>query len=215
MHAHQIQFLELLNGQVQYVVPRWQRRYSWGQREIERAERRGLLRGGGHRQERVLALAAASGGRGRGGRRRRNGIRRAVRGAAGVVGRGTGARRRRGAAGASAGVLIPAAERRIWLCVAPTDMRRSFDGLAALGAQPPGRGSSGRILVRTTYGSARTSCAQRRGARRRRGGTRALNYMIPPTLSCVPTASPMNGSDFLGIANRRGTLRPQWPTVLP
>ena len=36
MHAHQIEFLELLNGQVQYVVPRWQRRYSWGQREIER-----------------------------------------------------------------------------------------------------------------------------------------------------------------------------------
>ena len=36
MHAHQIQFLELLNGQFQYVVPRWQRRYSWGQREIER-----------------------------------------------------------------------------------------------------------------------------------------------------------------------------------
>ena len=36
MQAHQIQFLELLNGQVQYVVPRWQRRYSWGQREIER-----------------------------------------------------------------------------------------------------------------------------------------------------------------------------------
>ena len=36
MHAHQIQFLELLNGQVQYVVPRWQRRYRWGQREIER-----------------------------------------------------------------------------------------------------------------------------------------------------------------------------------
>ena len=36
MHAHQIQFLELLNGQVQYVVPRWQRRYSWDQREIER-----------------------------------------------------------------------------------------------------------------------------------------------------------------------------------
>ena len=36
MHAHQIQFLELLNAQVQYVVPRWQRRYSWGQREIER-----------------------------------------------------------------------------------------------------------------------------------------------------------------------------------
>ena len=36
MHAHQIQFLELLNGQVQYVVPQWQRRYSWGQREIGR-----------------------------------------------------------------------------------------------------------------------------------------------------------------------------------
>ena len=36
MHAHQIQFLELLNGQVQYVVPQWQRRYRWGQREIER-----------------------------------------------------------------------------------------------------------------------------------------------------------------------------------
>ena len=29
-------------------------------------------------------------------------------------------------------MLIPAAERRIRLCVAPTDMRRSFDGLAAL-----------------------------------------------------------------------------------
>ena len=27
---------------------------------------------------------------------------------------------------------VPAAERRIRLCVAPTDMRRSFDGLAAL-----------------------------------------------------------------------------------
>ena len=29
-------------------------------------------------------------------------------------------------------MLIPAAERRIWLRVAPADMRRSFDGLAAL-----------------------------------------------------------------------------------
>ena len=37
MHAHQVQFLELLNGQVQYVVPRWQRRYRWGQRELDSA----------------------------------------------------------------------------------------------------------------------------------------------------------------------------------
>ena len=95
------------------------------------------------KKKRVLALAAASGGRDRGGRRRRSGIRRAVRGAAGVVGRGTGARRRRGAAGASAGVLIPAAERRIWLCVAPTDMRRSFDGLAALARNHLGEDPSG------------------------------------------------------------------------
>ena len=36
MHAHHIEFLELLNGQVQYVVPRWQRRYRWGQTDIER-----------------------------------------------------------------------------------------------------------------------------------------------------------------------------------
>ena len=36
MHAHPIRFLELLNGQVQYVVPRWQRRYRWGQSDIER-----------------------------------------------------------------------------------------------------------------------------------------------------------------------------------
>lgn len=36
MFANQIEFLELLNGQVQYVVPRWQRRYRWGQSEIER-----------------------------------------------------------------------------------------------------------------------------------------------------------------------------------
>ena len=34
MHAIPIDFLELLNGQVQYVVPRWQRRYRWGEREI-------------------------------------------------------------------------------------------------------------------------------------------------------------------------------------
>ena len=36
MQAHQINFLELLNGQVQYVVPRWQRRYRWGRSDIER-----------------------------------------------------------------------------------------------------------------------------------------------------------------------------------
>ena len=36
MHAHPIAFLELLNGQVQYVVPRWQRRYRWGESEIGR-----------------------------------------------------------------------------------------------------------------------------------------------------------------------------------
>ena len=100
--------------------------------EVSGLSGEGLLRGGRHRQERVLALAPASVGRGRGGRRRRSGVRRAVRGGARVVGRGAGTRRRRGAAGASTGVLIPAAERRIWLCVAPTDIRRSFDGLAAL-----------------------------------------------------------------------------------
>lgn len=36
MQAQHIDFLELLNGQVQYVVPRWQRRYRWGQADIER-----------------------------------------------------------------------------------------------------------------------------------------------------------------------------------
>lgn len=36
MYAHPIKFLELLNGQVQYVVPRWQRRYCWDQSDIER-----------------------------------------------------------------------------------------------------------------------------------------------------------------------------------
>ena len=36
MDAQQIDFLELLNKQVQYVVPRWQRRYRWGQSDIER-----------------------------------------------------------------------------------------------------------------------------------------------------------------------------------
>ena len=36
MNAQPIEFLDLLNGQVQYVVPRWQRRYCWGQSDIER-----------------------------------------------------------------------------------------------------------------------------------------------------------------------------------
>ena len=47
MYAHPIKFLELLNGQVQYVVPRWQRRYCWGQSDIERLV------------EDLLAIAAA------------------------------------------------------------------------------------------------------------------------------------------------------------
>ena len=36
MRVHQMGFLELLNGRYQYVVPRWQRRYSWGKLQIER-----------------------------------------------------------------------------------------------------------------------------------------------------------------------------------
>ena len=36
MYAHPIKSLELLNGQVQYVVPRWQCRYCWGESDIER-----------------------------------------------------------------------------------------------------------------------------------------------------------------------------------
>lgn len=36
MRSHPISFLNLLDGQVQYVVPRWQRRYCWGQTDIER-----------------------------------------------------------------------------------------------------------------------------------------------------------------------------------
>ena len=106
--------------------------FDHGAARGQRPELRGVLRGGRHRQERVLAVAAAFGGRGRGRRRqRRAGVRRAVRRRRGGVGRGARARRRR-AAGAPSAVLIPAAERRIWLCVAATDMRRSFDGLAAL-----------------------------------------------------------------------------------
>lgn len=36
MQANHIPFLQLLNGAVQYVVPRWQRRYCWGAADIER-----------------------------------------------------------------------------------------------------------------------------------------------------------------------------------
>ena len=36
MKAESIDFLQLFNGQVQYVVPRWQRRYRWGKSDIER-----------------------------------------------------------------------------------------------------------------------------------------------------------------------------------
>ena len=36
MHTYHIEFLDLLNGQVQYVVPRWQRRYCWDRADIER-----------------------------------------------------------------------------------------------------------------------------------------------------------------------------------
>lgn len=36
MDTLDIAFLELFNSQVQYVVPRWQRRYCWGQADIER-----------------------------------------------------------------------------------------------------------------------------------------------------------------------------------
>ena len=36
MDTRHIAFLELFNSQVQYVVPRWQRRYCWAQSDIER-----------------------------------------------------------------------------------------------------------------------------------------------------------------------------------
>lgn len=36
MKTKQVRFLELLNGTVQYLVPRWQRRYRWGKKEIPR-----------------------------------------------------------------------------------------------------------------------------------------------------------------------------------
>ena len=36
MDTQHVGFLELLNGFVQYVVPRWQRRYCWGEADIER-----------------------------------------------------------------------------------------------------------------------------------------------------------------------------------
>ena len=36
MQAQCIDFLDLFDGQVQYVVPRWQRRYRWGSSDIVR-----------------------------------------------------------------------------------------------------------------------------------------------------------------------------------
>ena len=36
MNAHPAPFLDLLNGDVQYVIPIWQRRYCWGKDDIER-----------------------------------------------------------------------------------------------------------------------------------------------------------------------------------
>ena len=36
MDPHHISFQNLFNGHVQYVVPRWQRRYCWGQSDIQR-----------------------------------------------------------------------------------------------------------------------------------------------------------------------------------
>lgn len=36
MQTQHIDFLKLLNGDIQYVVPPWQRRYCWGQAQIER-----------------------------------------------------------------------------------------------------------------------------------------------------------------------------------
>ena len=36
MQANHTDFLKLLNGEVQYVVPRWQRRYCWDESDIER-----------------------------------------------------------------------------------------------------------------------------------------------------------------------------------
>ena len=36
MKAKEIRFLDLFDGKVQYIVPRWQRRYRWGETEIRR-----------------------------------------------------------------------------------------------------------------------------------------------------------------------------------
>ena len=36
MDTQHIAFLDLFNSQVQYVVPRWQRRYCWDKSDIER-----------------------------------------------------------------------------------------------------------------------------------------------------------------------------------
>ena len=36
MHADELGFLDLLNGKVQYCVPKWQRRYCWEEADIRR-----------------------------------------------------------------------------------------------------------------------------------------------------------------------------------
>ena len=36
MQAQHIEFLKLLDGSIQYVIPHWQRRYCWGEADIER-----------------------------------------------------------------------------------------------------------------------------------------------------------------------------------
>ena len=36
MHADELGFLDLLNGKVQYCVPKWQRRYRWEEADIRR-----------------------------------------------------------------------------------------------------------------------------------------------------------------------------------
>ena len=69
MHAQHIDFLDLLDGQVQYIVPRWQRRYRWGQADIERLDKAHakysdmvLVHGGGPGTDRIAAQRAERNG---------------------------------------------------------------------------------------------------------------------------------------------------------